>query len=769
MIHIHRLGGCAPTPLAHYLKAIGILRLIAEQADVSARGWWDGDLFRLSTTLDADELNSFFMSRYKPTPMLSPWNKGSGFYSVKDAGLHPVEHSTAPRFSNLREGIKASRDLLDDLIEADQAVRSIKDESKTKGLSRTARAGLRSSADYKQRLAEAERRFKRCKAELIPAVRRSWRGPHRDWIDAAMVLADDDSAMFPSLLGTGGNDGRLDFTNNFLQRLGDIFDLTSPSGRHRDTTEEWIRGALWGEPAASSQTGCAVGQYLPGTAGGANNDNGPDGNSLLNPLDFLLMLEGSVLFTAHATRRLGSRKGIRAAAPFAVDAQAAGYASASGSDESARGEQWMPLWNQPFRLPELKRVLAEGRAQIGAHASNDPLDLARAIARLGTARGISSFQRYGYIERNGQSNLAVPLGRFNVPERASSELECLDDLDGWLVRIRREARSKNASGPFKQAERQLGDALLAVTQHPTEAMRWQRVLLALVGIEAVQINGSGFKAGPIPKLRPAWVAAADDGGPEIRLAVALALQQGGFEGKDARRWNSVRRHWLPLDQRDLQRFAQAGSVGHTHLLDGPERVIQGRIGLEDAVALVERRLIEATQHGQRRLPLRAAHRAAALSPDLAALCNRAIDLDRTMALARALMALNPSMWQHEPVALSRPASDSINDNIPDDAWLVLRLALLPEPLRVSGGTSKIEIRTDPAIFRRLANGDAATALQLALRRLDSVGIRAAVRSTSLPAATARRWAAALAFPISPSTATRYLRRLDPTTDSTKED
>jgi len=480
------------------------------------------------------------------------------------------------------------------------------------------------------------------------------------------------------------------------------------------------------------------------------------------------MLEGSVLFTAHATRRLGSRKGIRAAAPFAVDAQAAGYASASGSDESARGEQWMPLWNQPFRLSELKRVLAEGRAQIGAHASNDPLDLARAIARLGTARGISSFQRYGYIERNGQSNLAVPLGRFNVPERASSELECLDDLDGWLVRIRREARSKNASGPFKQAERQLGDALLAVTQHPTEAMRWQRVLLALVGIEAVQVKGSGFKAGPIPKLRPAWVAAADDGGPEIRLAVALALQQGGFEGAAARWLNSVRRHWLPLDQRDVQRFAQAGSGGQAHLLAGPERVMRGRVGIEDAVALVDRRLIEAAQHGQRRLPLRAAYRAAALSPDLAAICNHTTDLDRTMALARALMALNPSRWQHEPVSLSRPAADSINDDIPDDAWLVLRLALLPEPLRVSG-TSEIEIRTDPAIFRRLANGDAATALQLALRRLHSVGIRAAVRSTSLPATTARRWAAALAFPISPPTATRYLRRLDPTIDSTKED
>ena len=45
MIHVHQLDGCAPAPLAHYLKALGILRLVAEQADRDARGWWDGDRF----------------------------------------------------------------------------------------------------------------------------------------------------------------------------------------------------------------------------------------------------------------------------------------------------------------------------------------------------------------------------------------------------------------------------------------------------------------------------------------------------------------------------------------------------------------------------------------------------------------------------------------------------------------------------------------------------------------------------------------------------
>jgi len=60
------LPGCSPTPLAHYLKALGVLRLVAEQADPEARGWWQDDIFHLTSTLDVDALTSFFLFRYTP-------------------------------------------------------------------------------------------------------------------------------------------------------------------------------------------------------------------------------------------------------------------------------------------------------------------------------------------------------------------------------------------------------------------------------------------------------------------------------------------------------------------------------------------------------------------------------------------------------------------------------------------------------------------------------------------------------------------------------
>jgi len=37
-IYHHSLLGCSPTPLGNYLKALGILRIIAEQLDPACRG-----------------------------------------------------------------------------------------------------------------------------------------------------------------------------------------------------------------------------------------------------------------------------------------------------------------------------------------------------------------------------------------------------------------------------------------------------------------------------------------------------------------------------------------------------------------------------------------------------------------------------------------------------------------------------------------------------------------------------------------------------------
>jgi CRISPR-associated protein Csx17 len=54
------LSGCTPEPLMSYLKALGILRLVAEQADSEAQGAWRGGVFVLASTFDEAALLKFF-------------------------------------------------------------------------------------------------------------------------------------------------------------------------------------------------------------------------------------------------------------------------------------------------------------------------------------------------------------------------------------------------------------------------------------------------------------------------------------------------------------------------------------------------------------------------------------------------------------------------------------------------------------------------------------------------------------------------------------
>jgi CRISPR-associated protein Csx17 len=181
--------------------------------------------------------------------------------------------------------------------------------------------------------------------------------------------------------------------------------------------------------------------------------------------------------------------------------------------------------------------------------------------------------------------------------------------------------------------------------------------------------------------------------------------------------------------------------------------MQGRDGLADAIAVVERRLILAARKDRRRLPLVAASKAYASLTDLSALIAGEVDLDRTLTLARALMALDLRKWSADP----QPPAMPQEHEWPDDAWSLLRLAMLPWPLEDH------DIPVDSAMFRRLATGDAGQAVVIATRRLRIAGIVPTIRGASVPSQTARRWAAAMAFPIAPFQAKQLLRRLDPNT------
>ncbi|MBX3227166.1 MAG: type I-U CRISPR-associated protein Csx17 [Labilithrix sp.] len=746
-LHVHRLTGCAPAPLAHYLKGVGVLRVIAEQRDPEARGSWQDEHFSIVTALDRGELERFFLEEYSPTPFVSPWNKGSGFYLPNDPGLTPLATSTAPRFAAFRRGIEAARAPLEELATADAAVRELKERTKArKGMSakeKAAAQALKSDPAFKAELAAANKRFSVLKADLFNPCQREWRGLHRDWMDAAVVLGEDGAPSFPSLLGTGGNDGRIDFTNNAMQHVARLFDMAT--GAPTPLARVTLEGALWAR-AVAGLPGAAVGQFLPGSAGGANATTGTSGGAFVNPWDFVLMLEGAVLFGARSTRQLDTLAAGRPSAPFAVRPHPIGHGSA-GDEKAERGEQWMPLWSRPASIADVRALLGEGRAQVGRAVATNPMDAVRAIARLGIARGIRAFARFGYLERNGQQKFAVPLDRVHVVARPEGRL--IDDLASWTDRLRRAANDKGAPARLGRVERALANAMYAALTHDPAPGRWQAVLLAAVDVESVQQLGSATKLGPIPALLPAWIEATNDGTAEWRLACALG-SAASFHGPRGPH-DPIRHHWLPLD-RAARRYAEQDG----RLARDPRVVMSGRSAASDLVALVERRLLEGTQRGQRRLALVAAPGCSAHLADLGAVLRGAVDLERVSALARAFMAVRWDLWR------SRIDLTGVRGPAPDEGWVALRLASLPWAL-----PDRPVIPTDPAMLRRLRAGDVPAAIEVALRRLRAAGLSPPILTGYADAVTARLWASALAFPIGRMSARALARSFEPAMVSTK--
>ena len=78
--HAIPLSGCTPEPLMNYLKALGILRIVAQQRDPSATGMWKSGIFTLTSALDAPGLAAFFLNEYAPSPIMGPWAARSGFF-----------------------------------------------------------------------------------------------------------------------------------------------------------------------------------------------------------------------------------------------------------------------------------------------------------------------------------------------------------------------------------------------------------------------------------------------------------------------------------------------------------------------------------------------------------------------------------------------------------------------------------------------------------------------------------------------------------------
>jgi CRISPR-associated protein Csx17 len=367
------MPGLRPTNLSTYLAGLGLMRIAAAQFDPSTRAWWDGSALCLEVTRDG--LADFLIDEYRPTPILSPWNGGSG-YGEKDK---------APRVA-LDRLLASGADRLTAFVATDRAIGRVRSDVP--------------SGD---------------KATLVQALRNRAPDEALPWLDAAVVLTREPSSgkrktVFPPLLGTGGNDGRYDFSTNFHQRLADVL---PELGAKRSASLAWLDAALSGASVALARA--TIGQFDPLAAGGPDDDG-----SYVNPWLFVLMMEGLVSFASAPVRRLGE-SGSRAAMPFTVNSSPAGPVPGSGLEE-ARGELWAPVWDRPLGAREVRHIFASARTSWDGRTATSAAHMYAALRSCGIDRRVSRFVRYGLLQRNGLSFSAVLLDEVTVNTKPSVEL-----------------------------------------------------------------------------------------------------------------------------------------------------------------------------------------------------------------------------------------------------------------------------------------------------------------------------------------------------------
>ncbi len=680
------LPGCVPEPILGYLKALGVLRLVAAQKDLSVRGAWSGGVFVLHTALDREGLLWFFLEEYRPTPVLATWNGGSGFWGRRtaSAALSALRDSNHPRLASYRDAI----------ARAEAILRSL---------------GLTRKPTDKE------------KPDLIRRMRSNLPDDAVAWVDAACALTED-RVSFAPLLGTGGNDGNLEFSNNFMQRLAEVipFDAVgwSATGLGRRLDDPRVRSRRWLEASllggeSPELVNAAVGQFHPGGVGGPNATQGFEGESVINPWDYVLMIEGALLLAGSVVWRAGSEGRRKAAFPFTVRPSPAGWQTMVSADAAAaRQEIWLPLWERPASLSEIAHLLAEGRAQVGTRPAVNGTDFARAVASLGVDRGLAGFCRFGFVRRSGKAFIAAPLGY--LPVRHQPNVHLLEEVDPWLQKFRESAREGAES--LRRAERAIDSAIFGFCRDG-EPRRLQDVLIALSRAERMVARNpeARKRLSPIQGLSLRWLEACNDDSPEFRLARALASVHA-FPVGDEPVVGPMRVYLEPVWTERTGRFTW---------YPNSTSAVWGSGGLvRNLLVVLERRCLDARRTGICYPAPVGGHYTASLK-DISIFISGGVDDARVESL---LLGLSLLRWPARPSEGSGTSRDQAPPEISRLYAMCKILFHCPHQpgkslpfLQQADGSEMAPLRPEPALLARLRSGDSEEAVRIAARRLKASG------------------------------------------------
>lgn len=295
-----------------YLMSLGLSR-VTSRMDPSVRIVWDvDDTIHLIRDGSIRDERDYLLHDWHPTPITSPWNNGGGYDG--DKYLDAIENSITVRLASYRRAISAGRHA------------------------------------YKQS----------DKADVIRCYRNIAPDAAVLWVDACQVEQSGGEWLYNPLLGSGGNDGRLDFSRTYMRALMAVMD--PETGEPTPEAATWIDCALglrqWAPPSD-----IPGGQFF--------------GGDRVNPWLYILAIEGC-LFTSATHWRY--RTDLSHWAQTA-DLNPAGLPTATAADCDEGAEIWLPVWREPLSIAEITELLGDQRLEYFGHQPEDGVQCTIAAAR----------------------------------------------------------------------------------------------------------------------------------------------------------------------------------------------------------------------------------------------------------------------------------------------------------------------------------------------------------------------------------------------------
>lgn len=499
-----RLPGCRHDVLGHALKAVGVLRALAECADRDARdssaeGWWDPDTatFRIRSDRypDADSLTKFFAEKYRPTPIIAAWNTGGG---VTD---------------NLEVTIGGERKLIDRFRTANEAQLNDCGLKETKKVSK--KVELKFSTDAANRATvetliasfnsaiDAESGRTEGRGGLSVFIVSKITGKKDGTLPSVTKTIPDDEAFSRCLelarqfvdRFQGGEGGAEENAAMFLRYRDLLPDIVAESldalctlhltrdndnplfgrrGRPGDKVNTDIFLSFWEYFVAFRKnpkilTGVSLFSDSVTARGVAKKGKGtpffPDAIKSYNqgadwvtedfpfcPLDYLLAVEGGLAMRGATSKTLNARSRSRAAFPFVFEGTEA-MTDEKGNALKLASSFWFPIWTRPTGYHELQSFILDAQARLPSKDCRFSSDFGRAVRSHGVDAGFFAFQEFRFKLKGANvpwvvTGQFVPCGGHAVAGVLNELLAPVDE-SGFLDQFEFDRESKRDLHPLR--------------------------------------------------------------------------------------------------------------------------------------------------------------------------------------------------------------------------------------------------------------------------------------------------------------------------------